>query len=215
MAKYADVESARSAAVSAKAQQDAMMLGARDLTLRARAAGTVESVPVNPGDLVAAGSTVATLVRSGAGRAGFGIDPAAATRIRPGTRIRVGAASGRPTLTVPVESIDLTADPQTRLASLYARIPAQAGLGAGQPLTAQVPLAASTDAITVPYAALLDDGGQPYVYVVKGGVAHRHDVVTGPSNGQRIAIEKGVAPGEKVVTAGGTALEDGMKVRTK
>ncbi|WP_338468181.1 efflux RND transporter periplasmic adaptor subunit [Novosphingobium sp. ZN18A2] len=215
LASDADVESARSAAVAAKAQQDAMMLGARDLTLRARAAGTVESVPVNPGDLIAAGSTVATLVRSGAGRAGFGIDPAAAIRIRPGTHIRVGAASGRPTLTVPVESIDLTADPQTRLASLYARIPAQAGLGAGQPLTAQVPLATSTDAITVPYAALLDDGGQPYVYVVKGGVAHRHDVVTGPSNGQRIAIEKGVAPGEKVVTAGGTALEDGMKVRTK
>jgi membrane fusion protein (multidrug efflux system) len=56
---------------------------------------------------------------------------------------------------------------------------------------------------------------QPYVYVVTKGVAHRHDVVTGPSSGERIAILTGVSAGDKVVVQGGTAVEDGMKVRTK
>lgn len=215
LASDADVEAARSAAIAAQAQQTAMSRSARDLTLRARAAGYVETVPVNPGDLLTAGTTVATLTRSGAQRAGFGIDPQAAARLSPGTNIRVGTASGGPMLTVPIESVDTAVDPVTRLASVYARIPAQSRLGPGQPLTAQVPLATRSDTLTVPYAALLDDGGQPYVYVVKSGVAHRHDVVVGPAGGQRIAIVKGVAPGDEVVTAGGTALEDGMKVRTK
>jgi len=214
LASDADVESARAAAEGAQAQAAAMSRSAGELTLRARAAGQVESVPVNPGDLLSPGATVATLTRSGSQRVGFGIDPDAAAKLSPGTPITVRTGSGTP-ITVPIENVSLAVDPQTRLATVYARLPASAGIGPGQSLAASVPLATSNAALTIPYAALLDDGGQPYVYVVSDGVAHRHDVVTGPSSGQRIAIEKGVKPGDKVVTNGGTALEDGMKVRTK
>lgn len=215
LASDADVESARSVAVSAQAQQSAMKLSARDLTLRAEASGYVEAVPVNPGDLVAPGSTVAMLTRSGTQRAGFGIAPQAAAKLTPGIKVRIADGSGGPALNVSIESVDMTVDSQTRLASVYARIPASVHMAPGQPLTAQVPIATRSDALTVPYSALLDDGGQPYVFVVKNGVAHRSDVMAGPSNGQRIVIVKGVSPGDKVVTVGGTALEDGMKVRTK
>ena len=215
LASDADVESARNTAVAAQAQQAAMARSARDLTLSARAAGYVESVPVNPGDLMAAGTTVALLSRSGAQRAGFGITPQAATKLAPGMPIRVTAGSGGEALTLSIESVDKTVDPQTRLAAVYTRIPASFHVGLGQPLTAQVPLATRNNTLTIPYTALFDDGGQPYVYVVRNSVAHRRDVVTGPSSGQRIVIAKGVSPGDEVVTVGGTALEDGMKVRTK
>jgi multidrug efflux pump subunit AcrA (membrane-fusion protein) len=47
---------------------------------------------------------------------------------------------------------------------------------------------------------------------VKNGVAKSRDVSPGNSAGDRIQILKGLQPGEKVVTEGGTALEDGMKV---
>lgn len=215
LASDADVESARNTAVAAQAQQAAMARSARDLTLSARAAGYVESVPVNPGDLMAAGTTVALLSRSGAQRAGFGITPQAATKLAPGMPIRVTAGSGGEALTLSIESVDKTVDPQTRLAAVYTRIPASFHVGLGQPLTAQVPLATRNNTLTIPYTALLDDGGQPYVYVVRNSVAHRRDVVTGPSSGQRIVIAKGVSSGDEVVTVGVTALEDGMKVRTK
>ena len=46
-------------------------------------------------------------------------------------------------------------------------------------------------------------------------MAHRHDVTVGAANDKRVAITKGVSTGDKVVTAGGTGVEDGMKVRTK
>lgn len=67
----------------------------------------------------------------------------------------------------------------------------------------------------VPYSAVLDDGGQPFVFVVTKGVAHRRDVRLGASNGVTISVASGIALGDQVVIEGGTALEDGMKVRTK
>lgn len=215
LASDADVETARSAAASAQAQQAAMQRSAHGLTLTARSAGNVETVPVNPGDLIAPGTTVATLTRSGTQRAGFGVDPRAAAKLRPGMPLHITTGADGAALIVPIESVSASVDPQTRLASIYARIPAAAHVGPGQPLSAQVPLATLQDGLTIPYAALLDDGGQPYVFVVANGVAQRHDVVTGPSNGKRVVVAKGVSAGDKVVTDGGTALEDGMKVRTR
>jgi multidrug efflux pump subunit AcrA (membrane-fusion protein) len=70
-------------------------------------------------------------------------------------------------------------------------------------------------ALAIPYAALLDDAGQPFVFVVVKGTAHRRDIVTGPSDGRIVAVTKGLSPGERVVVEGGTALDDGMKVRLK
>ena len=44
-------------------------------------------------------------------------------------------------------------------------------------------------------------------------VAKRRDIVAGPRTGDRISVASGLKPGERVATAGVTALEDGMKVR--
>ena len=118
-------------------------------------------------------------------------------------------------LSVPVTSVAPIVDPQTRLAGVYANLPAAAGIGVGETLTGAVAIGGGGTALSVPYAALLDDGGQPYVFVVKGGVAHRRDVSLGPTRGDRVAITRGISAGEQVVLDGGTAIENGMKIRTK
>jgi membrane fusion protein (multidrug efflux system) len=116
---------------------------------------------------------------------------------------------------VPILSVDPSVDPQTRLASIFVRLPAAAGIGAGEPLTAELPVTTAANAPTIPYPALLDDAGQPFVYVVAGGIAHRRNVAIGPSDGHRVVITSGLRAGEAVVVAGGTAVEDGMHVRTR
>ena len=148
-------------------------------------------------------------------RAHFGVDPATARALRPGTSIRIAASTGRAALSVPIESVNPTIDPLTRLASVFARLPGAARIGSGETLQAKVDVGAAGSGLTIPYAALLDDGGQPFVYVAKNGLAHRHDVETGLATGDRVAIIKGISANDQVVTQGGTALEDGMKVRTK
>lgn len=210
----AEVDSARAAAQSAKALRSSMAQRASGLTLRAPAAGVVESVTPVVGDLVQPGAAVASVVRPGNVRVRFGIDPGTARLIRAGMVLSIAGNAARTPLAVKVASISPVVDPQTRLASVYADIPAGSGISPGEALTATIG-GGGTTALTIPYAALLDDAGQPYVYVVVGGVAHRRDVATQPSSGDRVSVTRGLKLGERVVVEGGTAVEDGMKVRTQ
>lgn len=211
----ADVETARAAAAAANALQASFASKAGGMTLRAPAAGTVETVAVAPGDLLQPGAAVATVARVGDVRVRFGVDPDTAQAIRSGMALNIAGNASRAALTVRIESVSTTVDPQTKLAAVFARIPAGASIVAGETLTATIDAGTTGNALTIPYAALLDDGGQPYVYVVAGGVAHRRDLAIKPSNGDRITVTKGLKPGEQVVVEGGTAVEDGMKVRTR
>jgi RND family efflux transporter MFP subunit len=208
----ADVETARAAAATANATRANLGIKGGALALRAPIAGTVRNLTAKPGDQLAAGATLATVAAQGDLRARFGIDPALAQRVHPGQSISIDTINGTAPAKVAVVGVDPQIDPTTRLASVYVRIPAALHLGAGEPLRATLQVGASSTGITIPYAALLDDGGRSYVFVVKNGVAKSRDVSPGNSAGDRIQILKGLQPGEKVVTEGGTALEDGMKV---
>ena len=47
------------------------------------------------------------------------------------------------------------------------------------------------------------------------GIARRVDVSVGPRMNDRISVTKGLTAGQQIAVDGVTALEDGMKVRTK
>ena len=210
----ADVETARAAAVTAKATSANLGMGAGGIVLRAPIAGTVQALTAKTGDQIAAGATIATVAIAGDLRARFGVDPALAQRVHAGQPITVDSVAGNAHASLSVVGVDAQIDPTTRLASVYARLPATIAVGPGEPLRAALSVGSTSSGITIPYVALLDDGGRSYVFVVKGGVAKSTDVLPGNSVGDRIQILKGLNAGDVVVTQGGTGLEDGMKVRT-
>ena len=226
----ADVESARAAAATATAQRASLGARSAGLVLRAPVAGTVSAIAAAPGEPVAAGTVVARIAARGGLRARFGVEPALLSRLRPGGPARVrdaaGAADSGTTgdgatgngatgegAATRIVAIDPLVDPQTRLASVYTALPSGVRAGAGEPLVASFALGGSASGVTIPYAALADDAGQPFVYVVRAGIAHRRPVVTGAAVGDRIVVERGLAAGERVVVHGVTGVEDGMKVR--
>lgn len=211
----AEVDSARAAAATARATVASLSVRGSRLTVRSPGSGYVETVSASAGDLVAPGTSLVTIARSGDVRVRFGIDPSLARRLRAGAGVRVKPAGDSPAFTLPILSVDPVVDPRTRLASIFAQVPAAAGIGPGESLTGEVTLAAPAASLTIPYRALLDDGGQPFVFVLSKGRAYRRDVVTGAAAGDRIAIVGGLHPGEIVVVDGGTALADGMKVRLR
>lgn len=212
----AEVESARLAAVVAKSGMAALSTQAGQLALRAPFASFVETIASNPGELVAPGTTVVTLARSGDMRARFNLDHSLIGRITRGEGVRVTLPSEDIDVNLPIAAIDPTVNPQTRQASIFVNVPAAYGLGSGQPLRGEIILeSAEKGAVTVPYAAILDDGGQPFVFVVSQGMAHRKDVQLGAGDGTTISVSNGIKEGDQVVVEGGTALEDGMKVRTQ
>ena len=215
----AEVETARAAAQSADLTRASLASRSGGLVVRAPADGVIDAVTPSPGDLVQPGGDVASITRNGAVRARFGLDPSTARGLRAGMPLRIAGVAGRPGIVVPIESVTPAIDPQTRLVAVFARVPAGSGLFAGQSLAATVATSVVAggggSAASVPYAALLDDGGQPYVFVVASGVAHRRDVTVGAQGRDRASLTEGVRPGEAVVVEGSTAVEDGMKVRTR
>ena len=211
LASNADVETARSAAIAARAAVANTGMGGA-ITLRASVAGTVQGLTAKPGDQIPAGTTVATIAGRGDVRARFGVDPVIVSRIQPGAVVQIQPAGGGSTTTAVIVGVDPSVDATTRLASVFVRVPAGLSVAVGEPLRATIQVGATQQGIIIPYSALLDDGGRSYVFVVSKGVAKRVDVSPGNTAGNSVEISKGLQPGDEVVTEGGTALDDGMKV---
>lgn len=69
------------------------------------------------------------------------------------------------------------------------------------------------DALVVPRVALLDDEGDPAVFVIKGDKTARVPVKLGYIDGQWAEVRSGLTEGTQVVVAGKTALRDGTVVQ--
>ena len=68
------------------------------------------------------------------------------------------------------------------------------------------------NALQVPRNAIIQESGDPAVFVVEGDTAHRRSVTTGYVEGGRIEIVDGLADGEQIVLVGQTGLKEGSKV---
>jgi membrane fusion protein (multidrug efflux system) len=69
------------------------------------------------------------------------------------------------------------------------------------------------DALVVPRAALLDDEGDPAVFVVRGKKVARVPVKLGYLDGAWAEVRDGLKLGDQVVVAGKTALREGTEVQ--
>jgi len=150
---------------------------------------------------------VARIAAAGALRGRFGVEPGVLARLRVGGAARLRGASPA---SARIVAIDRLVDPATRLAAVFTTLPA--GRGAGEPLAADFALGGAVPGVSVPEAALGDDAGRAFVFVVANGVAHRRAVTTGAVAGGSAEVTAGLRAGERVATDGLTGLEDGIKV---
>jgi len=117
LAGQAEVEAAQARWATADAQRRTLQARLAQLDLRAPAAGDVQRMMVNVGDLLAPGTPVASLAAAGAGVARFGIDPAQIGSLHVGAPVQVQPLDGRPPFAANVRSLSRAIDPQTRLAA--------------------------------------------------------------------------------------------------
>ncbi|WP_226468613.1 efflux RND transporter periplasmic adaptor subunit [Luteimonas panaciterrae] len=69
------------------------------------------------------------------------------------------------------------------------------------------------DALVIPRLALLDDQGDPAVFVVRNGKAVRAPIKVGYTDGEWTEVRGGLQLGDAVVTAGKVALREGSSVQ--
>jgi multidrug efflux pump subunit AcrA (membrane-fusion protein) len=86
---------------------------------------------------------------------------------------------------------------------------------ADAPVEATVTIKIVPEAIVIPETALFEDAATDSYYVFVAGndlVAHRQTVTVGIRNQSDVQIISGVQPGQVVITSGGYALSDGLKL---
>lgn len=101
-------------------------------------------------------------------------------------------------------SVGTVVDARTRTVPVVYEVPNDAGgLTFGQIAEAAVPLDAVERGVALPRSAVLDENGSPVAYVQLGGEEFERRALTlGPSDGERVIVRSGVAPGEMVVVTG-------------
>ncbi len=116
-----------------------------------------------------------------------------------------------------LEFINNTVDSTTGTIMLKGTFPnASSQLWPGQFVNVAVKLTIEENATVVPNQAVQAGEKGEYVYVVKPDMtAEYRPVVTGVSSGGETVIEKGVEPGERVVTDGQLRIYPGAKLKIK
>lgn len=216
-------ELARRAALGAVAALDdakARLAGAQknmdNTVVKAPYDGIVSERQVNPGDVVAPGAPLVTVVDPSTMRLEGAVpaDQLGAVRLGAPVAFTVTGYPGR-SFTGTISNIYPSADPGTRQVRLYARIPnVGRGLVAGLYATGRV---ASTthDGIVAPLNAVDQRGLRPAVSRLRGGKTERVEVTLGTRDEatERVEITAGVAAGDTLLVGSAQGITPGTPLR--
>lgn len=222
----AQVEAARAQLQAASAQirtAEANLATARlahdDTALIAPFTASVVQRNVELGMLAGPSIPAYSLADIGTVKAAFGVPDTVMVQMRPGRAIAISveAIPGR-AFHGAVSSIASVADAETKLFQVEITIPNR-GMALKPGMIASLALTDSTPAPAVPVvplSAVVRDRTNPAdfsVMVVEGNVAKVRKVALGPTFGELLAVTNGLKPGELVIRAGGTMVNDGEAVQ--
>lgn len=200
------LEDARRDLSVARAQLEALGGGGGfDYAVRAPIAGEIQSRSAAPGERVTAGDPLFTIVDPRTVWLEMRVPARHAARAgqATGATFRVeGADSLRPVDRI--VSAGSVLDPESRTVIVRGVLDnSDRALKVGMLAEANLLLGDVVDGTVVPTRAIQDEDGVPVAYVQIGGESFERRVLTiGASNGLQTIVERGVEPGERVVTVG-------------
>lgn len=210
------VDQARAQLSTARSQETGASRQLAYTSLRAERAGVVTAFVGDVGQVVPAGQTVATVATPGATEVVVSIPEGDVNQFRSSTlRVRLWSARG-PGYAGQLRTLAPEADPQTRTFEARVAFDPPAGvplLGTTAEITATSPVASPL--LRVPVTALTRVGDRSVVWIVKGSPARVSPRAIRISEVQQnaVLVAGGIAPGERVVTAGVHLLHAGDMVR--
>ncbi len=181
--------------------------GANDsrFLLRSPMSGVVAESAATPGASVEEGTRLFQLVALDRVHVVGALPEAALPRVGDlaGAEFEV-PGGGSPVVLERLVAVGRVLDAQTRTVPIiYELANPDRRLAIGQAVMLRVFASATTEAVTVPESAIVDDGGQPVVFVQVGGESfERRPVRLGNREGGQVQIRGDIEPGERVVTRG-------------
>lgn len=186
--------------------------------LQATAAGVITAVDAEPGVVVTAGQPVVRLAHDGPRDVVFAVPEDAVTGAR-ALLGKAGAVQVRPwgggqAWPATVREVAAAADPVTRTFQVKAQLN-QAEAQLGQTVTVSVQQPVRDNAIRLPLAAVMQQAGQPAVWLLDRGTmtVKVQPVAVAGADGNEVVLAGGLTAGQTVVTAGVHTLTPGQKVK--
>lgn len=179
-----------------------------DSQLTAPFAGRVRERHATPGQYLAAGAPVVTIVKVHPLRLRLAIPEREAAAVRAGQMVRVTVEGDPVAHEGRVARISPAIEETSRTLSIEAEVANPAGvLRPGAFANAELVTAAHDMAIVVPPGAVASFAGVDRVFVVKDGKASERRVTTGRRDASRVEVTKGLAAGEPVVVNPGNLID--------
>ncbi|OFC69153.1 efflux RND transporter periplasmic adaptor subunit [Alteromonas confluentis] len=183
------------------------------ITLPSPVSGNIVKILAGPGDQIAAGSVLATIIETSRLKIEFSISPDNARRLSPETQCHFSPVFSQAEPTpVTIDAINRQVDAQTGLLTAYSTpIPRETDLYVDE----AVSVTCQTNphrGITVPLNAVMSDADGQFVFIFKDGEAKKVTVETGIITNQKQEILSGISPEDNVITDGNYVLSNGDKV---
>lgn len=211
----ARVDELEKAYEAAEARLSAERARFSDSVIRAPFSGKLGLRKVSLGALVKPGDVITTLDDTSVIKLEFDVPETVLSGLALGNAVkaRSTARAGRE-FTGNVSTIDSRIDPATRSVRVRAQIPnADDMIKPGMFMVVSLAVGTTKDAMMVPEQALLAQGGEQFVYVIRDGKAARTRVAIGQRLPGLAQIVAGLQGDEQVAITGLQQLRDGSRVR--
>jgi len=210
------VAAARARAAASEARRGSTRNQVVDTRVTASTAGIVERRMVNPGEHVARGAPMFTIVRGDVLELAAAVPERNAAGVRPGQTVKFTADTRQ--FTGRVARVGPSVDPGSRAVTVYVQVPNSDGaLRAGTFASGRIVSRVVGDALVVPAAAIREPraGGRPFVYRVSGDTIDVVEVTPGLADEGEglVQVVSGLTESDRVVVGNVGLLGKGMKVR--
>jgi membrane fusion protein, multidrug efflux system len=206
-----ETESASARAAGAEAAWASARDNLAYAVLRAPFAGRIGAMPVNVGDVVSPGTTLAEIEGEGGFEVQATMEADLAASLRPGLVAKVAVDGQSAPIAAVVRSVSPAGDPTTHRFEVRADLGAAVGLRSGTFARLVLPAATAEPRLTIPTGATIERGGLSGVFVVADGKAHLRWIAVGASSGGRTEVRAGLEAGERVAQDP-AGLRDGSPV---
>lgn len=177
--------------------------------------GVVTRRLVDPGAYVSSSTLILTIAVPDPLKVVVNIPEKDVNLVRVGlvTKLEVDAFPGK-VFEGKVARLNSALDPTTRTLMVEIQVPnGELQLKPGMFARVSLILGEQKNSLLVPVEAVVEEDGEDFVYTVAEGKAMRRAVSKGWAQDGFVAIEKGIAAGDKIVVAGQYRLKSGVKVR--
>lgn len=215
-------DTARARLVEAESRMRAARNDVSYTILRSPISGVVTEVSAEPGQYFAAGQIAFRVAQTTALEALADVPESVVGSLRPGMPVIVElTAAGDTKVSARIREVAAAADPATRTYRVKATLQGVGGARIGMTARVRFPSAGDVagkggrNSVRLPAGALFNKGDRPAVWIVRrdGQSLELRPVTVGSYAGDSFVVKQGIAPGERVVTAGVHRLDARQRVR--